>query len=180
MPPLAIVGIGSLFPKAEDLQSFWANIKEGVDAITEVPDSHWDPADYFSEDQKKPDFTYAKRGGFLPPIDFEPMKYGMPPNALEATDTSQLLGMVVAERAMNDAGYGKNRDFDHDDNRADLECETVDECSHLTFLLMHKLAGRKSRPLSSVQSSQAVKCVHVHDPRCVIYSLKNHWSGRTA
>ena len=114
MPPLAIIGIGSMFPKAEDLQAFWANIKEGVDAITDVPSTHWDPADYFSEDQKKPDFTYAKRGGFLPPIDFEPMKFGMPPNVLEATDTSQLLGMVVAERAMNDAGYGKDRDFDRD------------------------------------------------------------------
>ncbi|HIA46771.1 MAG TPA: acyltransferase domain-containing protein, partial [Candidatus Hydrogenedentes bacterium] len=110
--PLAIVGIGSMFPKARDLERFWSNIKHGVDAITEVPDTHWSPEDYFDEDQKRPDFTYGRRGGFLDPYPFNPMKYGIPPTSIEATDTSQLLGMVVAESAMEDAGYGMDRDFD--------------------------------------------------------------------
>ena len=110
--PLAIVGIGSMFPKAQDVERFWSNIKHGVDAITEIPESHWSPDDFYDEDQKRPDFTYGKRGGFLAPYDFDPMKYGVPPMALEATDTSQLLGMVVAEEAMNDAGYGPDVDFD--------------------------------------------------------------------
>ena len=35
--PLAIVGISCLFPKADDLQTYWANIKNGVNAITPVP-----------------------------------------------------------------------------------------------------------------------------------------------
>ncbi len=109
--PIAIVGMGCMFPKADGLESYWANICEGIDAITEVPETHWRPEDYFSEDQKKPDFTYGRRGGFLSPFEFDPLKYGIPPNALEATDTSQLLGMVVAERALEDAGYGEDRDF---------------------------------------------------------------------
>jgi acyl transferase domain-containing protein/NAD(P)-dependent dehydrogenase (short-subunit alcohol dehydrogenase family) len=114
LPPLAIVGIGSLFPKAHNAEEFWALIKSGADAITEVPASHWRPEDYFSEDKKKPDFTYAKRGGFLEPYPFDPLKFGVPPNALEATDTSQLLGMVAADQAMADAGYGSERPFDRD------------------------------------------------------------------
>lgn len=110
--PLAIVGIGSMFPKAQDVERFWSNIKQGVDAITDIPDSHWSPDDFYDEDQKRPDFTYGNRGGFIDPFKFDPMKYGVPPMALEATDTSQLLGMVVAEEAMDDAGYGLDVEFD--------------------------------------------------------------------
>ena len=110
--PLAIVGIGSMFPRAGDLERFWSNIKQGVDAITEVPETHWSPEDYFDEDQKRADHTYGRRGGFLEPYAFDPMKYGIPPMSIEATDTSQLLGMVVAESAMEDAGYGLDKDFD--------------------------------------------------------------------
>jgi acyl transferase domain-containing protein/NAD(P)-dependent dehydrogenase (short-subunit alcohol dehydrogenase family) len=112
--PLAIIGIGSMFPKAENLEQYWALIKNGVDAITEIPDTHWNPDDYYSPDQKKPDFTYGKRGGFLSPYSFDPLKYGIPPNVLEATDTSQLLGMVVAEQAMDDAGYGLDKEFNRE------------------------------------------------------------------
>ena len=43
--PIAIVGISCLFPKADDLQAYWANIKNGVNAITPVPaGSHWSAA----------------------------------------------------------------------------------------------------------------------------------------
>jgi acyl transferase domain-containing protein len=112
--PIAIIGIGCLLPQARDLQAYWSNIKNGVDAITEIPESHWRPEDYFDADPKVPDRTYGKRGGFLPPVDFDPLAFGIPPNALEATDTSQLLGMLVAERALEDAGYGNGRVFDRD------------------------------------------------------------------
>ncbi len=113
MPPIAVIGIGSLFPKAQNVEEFWSLIKSGADAITEIPATHWRPEDYFSDDKKKPDFTYAKRGGFLEPYPFDPLKYGVPPTQLEATDTSQLLGLVAAEQAMADAGYATkayNRD----------------------------------------------------------------------
>ena len=63
--PLAIVGIGSMFPKAQDVERYWSNIKHGVDAITEIPETHWRPEDYFDADQKRPDYTYGQRGGFI-------------------------------------------------------------------------------------------------------------------
>ena len=103
---MAIVGMSCLFPKADDLQAYWANIKNGVDAITPVPlGSHWNAADYFDADPKKPDHTYARRGGFLSPVQFNPMEFGMAPKDIEATDTAQLLGMVAAQQALADAGY---------------------------------------------------------------------------
>ncbi len=102
--PLAIVGIGCLFPKAGGPGAYWANVKHGVDAITDVPTgTHWNPDDYFDADPKKPDMTYARRGGFLDVVDFNPLEFGLPPKDIEATDTSQLLGLVAAKQALTDA-----------------------------------------------------------------------------
>ncbi|NJD90016.1 MAG: SDR family NAD(P)-dependent oxidoreductase [Geobacter sp.] len=109
---LAIIGIGCLFPGADDKSSYWANIREGIDAITEIPATHWKPADYFNADPKSPDHTYGRRGGFLSPFPFNPMEYNIPPNTLEAIDTSQLLGLVAAGQALKDAGYGPESSFD--------------------------------------------------------------------
>ena len=105
-PPcdLAIVGMGCLFPKAAGTGWFWANVKHGVDCLSDVPATHWDPADYFDADPKRPDMTYARRGGFLDPVDFNPMEFGIAPRDLEATDTTQLLGLVAAKKALVDAG----------------------------------------------------------------------------
>ena len=103
--PIAIVGMGCIFPKAPDLQAFWRLLREGIDAVGEVPDTHWALADYGDEDPSSPDRTYGLRGAFLDPVDFDPTEFGIPPNILEATDTSQLLGLLVARQALADAGY---------------------------------------------------------------------------
>ncbi len=103
--PLAIIGIGCLFPGAADFEGYWANIVKGADGITDVPPGYWRPEDYYNADPKRPDFTYANRGGFLDPVSFNPAAYGIAPNSIEATDTAQLLGLVAAQRALEDAGY---------------------------------------------------------------------------
>ena len=72
--PLAIVGIGCLFPKAAGPGFYWTNVKHAADCITAVPPTHWDPADYFDPDPKKPDMTYARRGGFLSAVEFDPLE----------------------------------------------------------------------------------------------------------
>ncbi len=109
-PPLAIIGIGCLFPKADGTEAFWANIKGGVDAVGDIPETHWDPKEHFDGDPGAPDMTYAKRGAFLEPLDFNPLEFGIAPNNLEATDTTQLLGMVAARQALLDAGYSTGKD----------------------------------------------------------------------
>src|SRR5271156_4571574 len=108
--PLAIIGIGCMFPKADNSETFWANIKGGVDAVTDIPASHWKAEDYFDGDPASPDMTYAKRGAFLEPIEFNPLEFGIAPNNIEATDTTQLLGLVVAQQALCDAGYATGKD----------------------------------------------------------------------
>ena len=110
--PVAIIGMACFFPGADDLRGYWANICNKVDSITDVPANRWDPDDYFDADPQKPDHTYSHRGAFLSPVAFPPLEFGITPNSLEATDTTQLLGLLVAKQALDHAGYGKDRVFD--------------------------------------------------------------------
>ncbi|MDF5738130.1 MULTISPECIES: type I polyketide synthase [unclassified Nostoc] len=110
--PIAIVGMASLLPKARNLREYWQNIVNKIDCITDVPSTHWSVEDYYDPNPRTTeDKTYCKRGGFLPEVDFNPMEFGIPPSILEVTDVSQLLSLVVAKEAMEDAGYGEKRDF---------------------------------------------------------------------
>ncbi len=103
--PLAVVGLGGVFPKAKTLRQYWANIKNKVDAIEDVPATHWSKEDYFDADPKKQDKVYAYKGGFLDAYDFDPSEFGLSPNTLEATDPAQLFALVAAKMALADAGY---------------------------------------------------------------------------
>lgn len=107
---IAIVGMACMFPKANDLRTYWENICNGVNAVEEVPADRWDPETYFDKDRLARDRVYSKWGGFIGNIIFDPMKWRVPPAALKAIEPLQILSLEVAARAMADAGYDK-RDF---------------------------------------------------------------------
>jgi acyl transferase domain-containing protein/NAD(P)H-dependent flavin oxidoreductase YrpB (nitropropane dioxygenase family) len=101
---VAIIGMAGVFPGADDLAGYWANVLAGVDAVTEVPPERWDPAVYPQT---------AHWGGFLPEIPFDALAYGIPPAALASIEPVQLLALEVAARALRDAGYAQ-RTFDRE------------------------------------------------------------------
>ncbi|MGL4304510.1 MAG: beta-ketoacyl synthase N-terminal-like domain-containing protein, partial [Mycobacteriaceae bacterium] len=107
---IAIVGMSAIFPGAPDLESYWANIVSGKDSVTEVSTNRWDPAVYYSPDGDGTK-TSSKWGGFLPEIDFDPLRFGIPPSSLSNIEPVQLLALEAADRALAHAGYsGKNVD----------------------------------------------------------------------
>ncbi|MEI8615430.1 beta-ketoacyl synthase N-terminal-like domain-containing protein [Shewanella sp. PP-He15 brown] len=110
--PVAIVGMASIFANSRYLNKFWDLISEKIDAITDIPDTHWRAEDYYDADKSKADKSYCKRGGFLPEVDFNPMEFGLPPNILELTDTSQLLSLIVAKEVLADANLPTDYDRD--------------------------------------------------------------------
>ncbi|HEU4403010.1 MAG TPA: beta-ketoacyl synthase N-terminal-like domain-containing protein, partial [Candidatus Polarisedimenticolia bacterium] len=102
---IAIVGMSCLLPKAPDLSTYWENILNKVDAITEVPRERWDWRRYFDADPRAKDRVYSKWGGFIADAPFDPMRYGMPPNSLPSIEPIQLLTLEAARAALSDAGY---------------------------------------------------------------------------
>ena len=103
-PPIAIVGMSSLFAGSHDLLGFWRDIVSATDRLTDVPPHAWLIEDYYDPDPSAPDMTYAKRGGYIDPVAFNPMEFGMPPTTIPATDTAQLLALIAAKRVLEDAG----------------------------------------------------------------------------
>ena len=106
---IAIVGLDCIFPGAPDAATYWNNIVSGVDAITDVPASRWDPVHYDPE-SKAPDRFYQRRGGFVDAYArFDPLAYGVMPVAARGAEPDQLLALDLATRALQDAGYAVTR-----------------------------------------------------------------------
>ena len=105
--PVAIIGLSAMFADASNVEEYWNNIINQKDSIVDVPESRWKIEDYYDADPTTADKTYCKKGGFIPDVDFNPMEFGLPPNILEVTDVSQLLSLIGARDAFEDAGYGR-------------------------------------------------------------------------
>jgi acyl transferase domain-containing protein/NAD(P)-dependent dehydrogenase (short-subunit alcohol dehydrogenase family) len=111
---IAVVGMAGVFPGAPDLPSYWAQILSGRDAVTEVSADRWNAGRHVGA------VTPSGWGGFLPPVPFDALAYGIPPASLPGIDTTQLLALEVSARALRDAGYdpgaggraGEGRAFD--------------------------------------------------------------------
>ena len=108
--PIAVVGVSALFPGSLDVTGFWTDIMEGTDLISDVPASHWLVEDYYDPDPSVPDKTYVKRGAFLKDAGFDAITWGIPPNIIPETDTSQLLALIVAQKVLDDASVGQDAD----------------------------------------------------------------------
>ncbi len=95
---IAIVGMATILPGAPDLDSFWANIVNGVNSIREVPAERWRAEEFFDPKSLNGEMTPSKWGGFLDPYPFDPLTYGIPPTSLAAIEPVQLLALEVAAR----------------------------------------------------------------------------------
>ncbi len=102
---VAIVGMACVFPGAKNIEEYWRNIILGNDSVTEVPDERWNKALYYNPESTDSDMSHSKWGGFIPKIDFDPLEYGIPPQSLAAIEPTQLLSLMVAKQAMENAGY---------------------------------------------------------------------------
>ncbi len=109
---IAVVGVGALFPGSTDAAGFWRDIVRGTDLIGDVPATHWLTEDYYDPDPAAPDKTYARRGAFLGPVQFDTLKWGVPPTIVPATDTAQLLSLLVAEQVLTDVARASGEAVD--------------------------------------------------------------------
>ncbi len=101
--PIAIVGMACRFPGAENVEAFWRLLRDGVDAITEVPPGRWETG------PRRARFV-VRRGGFLEHVDgFDAHFFGISPREAAQIDPQQRLLLEVAWEALEDAGYAPDR-----------------------------------------------------------------------
>ncbi|WP_083949991.1 type I polyketide synthase [Herbidospora yilanensis] len=92
--PVAVVGLSCRLPRADTPDRFWRLLRDGVDAVTEVPAGRWPDAGA----------TGHGRGGFVGDVDrFDAAFFGISPNEAAAMDPQQRLVLELAWEALENA-----------------------------------------------------------------------------
>ena len=96
--------MAAILPGAADITEYWENILTGKDCITDIPDNYWSIDDFYDPDPAAEDKTYAYKAGVVDSIEFDAISYGIPPSVMESISVEQLYALVVAKKALLDAG----------------------------------------------------------------------------
>ena len=103
---IAIIGLSGSYPQARDLQTYWENLREGKDCITEVPKNRWDWRKYYTEELTQLGGHRSKWGGFIEDVDkFDPLFFNISPREAIFIDPQERLFLEHAWMALEDAGY---------------------------------------------------------------------------
>jgi len=91
--PIAIVGLSCRFPAgADDPEALWQILRDGTDAIREIPPDRWDVDAYYDSNPGVPGKMYTRSGGFLDSVDqFDPHFFGISPREVVKMDPQQRL-----------------------------------------------------------------------------------------
>lgn len=104
MEPIAIIGASCRFPGADGLEGFWQLLREGRNAVGEVPKDRWNPEEV-DADRNSPVRNSTRHGAFLRNIrEFDCAFFGISPREAAAMDPQQRLLLETSYEAFEDAG----------------------------------------------------------------------------
>ncbi len=103
---IAIIGMGCRFPgKVNSPESYWRLLREGVDAISEIPCERWNTDEYYDSDREAAGKMYARHGGFVDNAEcFDAAFFGITPREAADLDPQQRLLLEVAWESLEHAG----------------------------------------------------------------------------
>ncbi|VEG51165.1 beta-ketoacyl synthase [Mycolicibacterium aurum] len=104
-PRFAIVGYAARFPGASDADEFWDLLREGRDAISEVPGDRWDVDEFFDPEPGTPGKVVTRRAGFVDDVTgFDAPFFGMSTREVRMMDPQHRLLLETAWRAVEHSG----------------------------------------------------------------------------
>ncbi|MEO0801172.1 MAG: beta-ketoacyl synthase N-terminal-like domain-containing protein [Cyanobacteria bacterium J06642_2] len=103
--PLAIIGIACRYPGGADTpEAFWKMLRDGEDAISEVPTDRWDAEALYDPDPDAPGKISTRKGGFLKQIDqFDARFFGISAREARSLDPQQRLLLETSWEALERA-----------------------------------------------------------------------------
>lgn len=105
--PVAIIGMGCRFPKADDLAEYWRNIRQARVCFSELTADRWNHDLYYHPSPRELDKTYARKVGLLDDVrSFAALHFGIAPLRAKVMDPQHRLLLDVVRVAVEDAGYG--------------------------------------------------------------------------
>ena len=103
--PIAVIGLGCRLPKGIDTAAqFYAFLKEGRDAIIEIPKERWSLENYYSSDKSEPGKMYTRFGSFVDNIEeFDPGFFEISPREAKYIDPQGRLLLETCWEALENA-----------------------------------------------------------------------------
>ena len=104
-PRFAIVGYAARFPGAPDADAFWDLLREGRDAVTEVPKDRWDVDEFFDPEPGVPGKVVTRRAGFVDDVTgFDAPFFGMSTREVRMLDPQHRLLLQTTWHAVEHWG----------------------------------------------------------------------------
>lgn len=100
---IAIIGMEGRFPGAENIDTYWKNLLDGVDAVTRFADDELDPS--VPETVRRQEGYVPARGVLKDAECFDAEFFGISPREAEMLDPQQRVFLEMAWRALEHAGY---------------------------------------------------------------------------
>lgn len=111
---IAIIGISGRYPQANNLETFWENLKTGKDCVSEIPKNRWDYALYYDANKDKTGKVYSKWGGFIEDVDrFDANFFNISPRDAVLLDPQERLFLETSWQVLEDAGYSREQLAQH-------------------------------------------------------------------
>jgi amino acid adenylation domain-containing protein len=105
---VALIGLSGRFPGAGDVESFWRNLRDGVESITPFADEELRAAG--ADAALLADPAYVKAGAVVDGVEmFDAGFFGFTPREAETLDPQHRLFLECAWEAMERAGYDPGR-----------------------------------------------------------------------
>lgn len=104
-PRFAVIGYAARFPGARDADEFWELLRDGRDAVSEVPEDRWDVDEFFDADPDTPGKVVTRRAGFVDDATgFDAPFFGVSPREVRLMDPQHRLLLETAWHAVEHSG----------------------------------------------------------------------------
>ena len=107
---IAVVGMSGRFPNADNIESLWSLLEQGLDVHRRVPPDRFDIDAHYDPTGKKKNSSHTPYGCFInEPGLFDARFFNMSPREAYQTDPMGRLALVTAYEALEMSGFVPNR-----------------------------------------------------------------------
>ena len=104
--PIAIIGMSGKMPESDDLDEFWAHLRNGDDLISVIPRDRWNWEEFYGDPFKEANKSNSKWGGFMKEVDkFDALFFGISKREAQMMDPQQRIFLETVWKAIEDSGH---------------------------------------------------------------------------